>query len=74
MHNWSTFGARTSHGQTRIHKTHHDPDLGEATTFPLIVYYVPLHEAHIQMAFCFGTPKWESRNSQSWDSYDFGAP
>jgi hypothetical protein len=24
-------------------------DLGEATTFPLIVYFVPLHEAHIQM-------------------------
>jgi len=22
-----------SHGQTRIHKTHHGPDLGEATTF-----------------------------------------
>jgi hypothetical protein len=35
--------------------------LGEATTFPFIIYYVPLHEAHIQMAFCFeilkvGTP------------------
>ncbi len=29
------FGARTNHGQTRIHKTHHDPNLGEATTFPL---------------------------------------
>jgi hypothetical protein len=37
------------------HKTHHGLDLGEATTFPLIVYYVPLHEAHIQMAFCPGT-------------------
>jgi hypothetical protein len=49
-------------------------ELGEATTFTLIVYYVPLHEAHIQMSFCPRTPKWESRNSQSWDSYDFGAP
>jgi hypothetical protein len=47
---------------------------GEATTFPLIVYFVPLHEAHIQMTFCPGTPKWESRNSQSWDSRNFGAP
>jgi hypothetical protein len=28
---------------------------GEATTLPLIVYFVPLHEAHIQMAFCLGT-------------------
>jgi len=51
MHSWNTFGARTSHGQTRTHKTHHSPNLGEATTFSLIVYYVLLHEAHIQMAF-----------------------
>jgi hypothetical protein len=50
MHSLSTFGARTNHGQPRTHKTHHG-DLGEATTFPLIVYYVPLHQAHIQMAF-----------------------
>jgi hypothetical protein len=39
---WALLGARTSHGQTRTHKTHHGPNLGEATTFPLIVYYVPL--------------------------------
>jgi hypothetical protein len=68
----STFGARTSHGQTWIHKTHHDLNLGKATTFPLIVYYVPGHRTNIQMSFCPGTPKWESRNSKSWDSYDFG--
>jgi len=74
VHSWSTFGARTNHGQIPIHKTHHGLDLGEATTFPLIIYFVPLHEAHIQMAFCLGTPKWESRNSQSWDSRNFGAP
>jgi hypothetical protein len=30
--------------------------LGEATIFPLIVYFVPLHKAHIQMAFCPRTP------------------
>jgi hypothetical protein len=60
MHNWNIFGARTNHEQTRIHKTHHGLDLGEATTFPFIVYFVPLHEAHIQMAFCPMTPKWES--------------
>jgi hypothetical protein len=42
-----------SHGHTQIHKTHHGPDLGEATTFPLIAYFVPLHEAHIQMTFLF---------------------
>jgi hypothetical protein len=74
MHSWSTFGAKTSHEQTWIDKTHHNLDFGEATTFSLIIYFVPLHEAHIQMTFCPGTPKWESRNSQSWDSHDFGAP
>jgi hypothetical protein len=51
MHNLKFFGVKTSHGQTRIHKTHHNPDLGEASTFPLIVYFVPFHEAHIQIAF-----------------------
>ncbi len=38
--------------------------LGEATTFPLILYSMPLHEGHIEMVFCPRTPKWESRNSQ----------
>ncbi len=47
---------------TQTHKTHHGPNLGEATTFPLIVYSVAAHGAHIQMVFCPGTPKWESRN------------
>jgi hypothetical protein len=60
VHNWNTLNVKTSHGQTRTHKTHHSSNLGEATTFPLVVYYVPLHEAHIQMAFCPKTPKWES--------------
>jgi hypothetical protein len=54
MHNWNTFNVRTSHEQIRTHKTHHSPNSGEVTTFPLIIYYVPLHEAHIQMAFCPG--------------------
>jgi hypothetical protein len=57
-----------SHGQTRIHKTHYGPGLGEVTTFPLIVYFVPFHEAHIQMAFCLGTPK-----LLKMDSCDFEA-
>ncbi len=52
MHNLDIFGARTSHGQIQTHKTHNGPDLGEATTFPLIVYFLPLHRGHIQMAFC----------------------
>ncbi len=29
------FGAQMNHGETRIHKIHHGPDLGETTTFPL---------------------------------------
>jgi len=46
VHSRSTFGATTSHEQTQTQKTHHNPDLGEATTFPFIIYFVPLHEAH----------------------------
>ncbi len=42
---------------THINKTHHSLDLGEATTSPLIVYFMPFHEAHIQMAFCPRIPK-----------------
>jgi len=45
---------------TRTHKTRHGPDLGEATTFPLIVYSTPLHGAHIQMAF-HSRDSWDSR-------------
>jgi hypothetical protein len=37
MCNWNIFGAWTNHGQTRIHKTHHSPNLGEVTTFPFII-------------------------------------
>jgi hypothetical protein len=57
MHSWSTFGARMSHGQTRIHKIHHGPNSTEATTFPFIVFFVPGHEANTQMSFCPRTPK-----------------
>jgi hypothetical protein len=60
-----------NHRQIQTHKIHHGLDLGKAITFPLIVYSVPLHKAHIQMAFCPGIPKWDSWNSQSWDSRNF---
>jgi hypothetical protein len=46
VHSWSTFGVKTSHEQTQTHKTHHGPDLGEATTFPLIIYFVPGHKTN----------------------------
>jgi len=48
-----------NHEQTQIHKTHHNLDLKEATTFPLIVYFVPNHDTSTQMSFCSGTPTWE---------------
>jgi hypothetical protein len=60
MHSWTTFGAKMTHMRTQTYKIHHDPELGAATTFPLIVYFVPRHETGIQMAFCPRTPKWES--------------
>jgi hypothetical protein len=44
VHSLNTFGARTNHGHPRTHKTHHGPNLGDATTFPLIVYFVPFHK------------------------------
>jgi hypothetical protein len=59
VHNWSTFNTQMNHLQTQIHKTHHNPNLREATTFPLIVFYVPNHRASSQMSFCPRTPKLE---------------
>jgi hypothetical protein len=56
MHSWSTFGAQMNHGQTKIHKIHHSPYLGEATTFPLIIFFVLGHKANTQMSFCPETP------------------
>jgi hypothetical protein len=47
---------------TLNHKTHHGPDLGEATTFPHIVFSAPRFGDYIQMALFPGTPKLESRN------------
>jgi hypothetical protein len=70
MHSWNLFSAWTSHKQTWTHKIHNDPDLGEVTTFPLIIFYVPGHNANTQMSFCLETPK----NSHNWDSCDFGGP
>jgi hypothetical protein len=56
VHSLSTFGARTSHGLLRIHKTQNGSDLGEATTIPLRVFFASLHMGHIQMAFVSGLP------------------
>ncbi len=54
MCSYNTLSARTSHKHTRTHKTHHNLNLGEATTFPLIVFFVLGHmRACTQMLFCF---------------------
>jgi hypothetical protein len=57
MRSCSIFGARMSHEQTWIHKIQHGLDLGEATTFPLILFSRPNHQAYTQMSFCPETPK-----------------
>ncbi len=54
---WNIFGAWTSHRHTRTHKTHHNPDLGEAINFPLMVFFVIGHGDCTQMSFYLGTPK-----------------
>ncbi len=74
MHYYNIFGAQTNCKQTRTHKTHHNLDLREATTFPLIVYFVPGHGTSTQMSFCPKTPKLESWNFQNWVSCNFGNP
>jgi hypothetical protein len=35
VHSLNTFGVRMNHEQTRIHKTHHNPDLGGSHHLPL---------------------------------------
>ncbi len=59
------------HRRPRTHKTHHGLDSGEATTFPHIVLFAPLHEAYIQMTFCPRTPKGGFRNCQGLDTCNF---
>ncbi len=65
MRRWKIFGAQMNHEQTQTHKTHHGSNLGEAITFPFIVYFVFGQGTNTQMSFCLETPKWESWNSQS---------
>jgi hypothetical protein len=74
MHNMSTFGARTNHEHTQIHKIHHSPNLGEATTFPLILLSMIGHGACTQMSFFLGLPSWEFWNSRNYDSCHFRHP
>jgi len=59
---WSTFGAWMNHEQTWIHKTHHDPDLEEATTFPFIVFFVLGHGVAPKYHFVLGLPTLEQHD------------
>ncbi len=63
---WSTFSARTSHGQPWMHKTHHGPDSSEATTFP-IQYYLRLSVAPTsEQFFVPGLPRRSSETILVW--------
>jgi len=74
MHSWNIFGAKMNHRHTQIHKIHHGLDLGETTTFPLIIFFVAHHGGCTQMTFFPGLPSWESCNSRNWDFRHFGHP
>jgi hypothetical protein len=57
---------------TWTHLTQHGPDSGEATTFPLIVFFATPHGGYIQMALFPGIPKVESWNCPDLDSRALG--
>jgi hypothetical protein len=59
MHGWSTFASRMNHWHIQTHKTHHGPNMGEATTFPFIIFSVISQGNYIHMSFCPRTPKLE---------------
>jgi len=46
-----------STSDTRTHKIHHNLDLEEVTTFPLIIFFVLGHGGYTQMSFSPRTPK-----------------
>jgi hypothetical protein len=54
-----------SHGQTRTHKTHHGPDLGEATTFPLYIIFCGWPwDQHPNGIFSWDSQAWVPKFSQ----------
>jgi hypothetical protein len=50
---------------TSDHKTHHGPDLGDATTIPHIVYSAMLRRTYIQVAQIL--PKLSRRDSRNFE-------
>jgi hypothetical protein len=63
-----SFSVGTSHGRPWTHLTHHNLDLGEATTFRHIVFSATPRGGYIRMALFPRTPKEESRNCPGLDS------
>jgi hypothetical protein len=61
---WTFFGAHT-YTHTRNHKTHHGPNLGEATTFPFIIFSMIFHGGYTQMSFFSRLLSWKSWNFQN---------
>jgi hypothetical protein len=53
---------------TRIHKIYHDLNLGEGTTFPLIVFSVIHHGGYTQITFFLGLQVESPKISQNWES------
>ncbi len=58
---WNTFGAQTNHVHTQIQKTHHDLNLGAATTFPLQYFLCLFTGCAPKCHFLLGLPSWDSR-------------
>jgi hypothetical protein len=60
--------------ETNFHKTHHNLNLGRATIFLLITYFMIDSRDSIEMAKNFGTSKWESPKFlilPIYESYNF---
>jgi hypothetical protein len=62
VHRWNIFGALMNHKHSQTHKTHHSLDLGEGTTFLLIIFLLIHHEGYHPNGVFPKTPK--SRISQ----------
>jgi hypothetical protein len=76
VHDWSTFGAWTSHEHTEIRKTHHNLELAKTTTFPLIVFFVMIMKLTPKCHFIPRLPTWESqipeiRTPLTLEAYNF---
>jgi hypothetical protein len=68
------FSAWTNHNHTLTHKTHHNLNLGESTTFPLTLFFVICRGDYTQMSFFPRFPSRKFQNSRNWDARHFWRP